>query len=311
MLLFLCSCSTVQHFFGASGTDVLFADNPLGVTDLKSGTLMTLAESKPISGNQVKVKFSNTTEPKRTELVAAKFGDELRLIDFLIPGVNEKPQLSFASTARGLVFINPLFLGLPFEARVAIFQDIPKHPEFETLKRKITSSKSLSEDNLIETEMKIAIDIAKKRGLLTSSSVTSNKGLDAGNRESSKPNSATELSSETSFDRETFPKAVCGDQLPSDSKVYPVDLYPVFTDYSEKNLKVVTTELCQDAIRSTRQKTNKQSIQVGSFIGKTRAEEFKSFIQKKLGNAEVGEPTRIESKRVHPSLARLMLRIAH
>lgn len=292
-LIFLCSCSAVQQLFGNSGVEVQIGSNPAGITDLKSGTLMSLSESKPISSNSLNIKLPKTENKKITSLVAAKFGDELRLLDFVIPSVNDKPKLDFESTARSLVFMNPLFWGLPFEAKVSIFKDIPKHSGFEALKQKVTSVTSLSDKDLIQAEMEIAFDIAKQKGILITATDTPNA------KPASNPSqpSTNGTPPQISFDQEKFPKPVCGDPLPSDAKSYPLDIYPVFADYSDKNLQIITTQFCQDAIRSIRQDTNKETIQVGSFIGKDRAEAFKNFLQKKIGKAEVGKATRIESKR--------------
>jgi hypothetical protein len=292
-LIFLCSCSAVQQLFDNSGVEVQIGSNPAGITDLKSGTLMTLTESKPISSNSLNIKLPKTENKNTTSLVAAKFGDELRLIDFVIPSVNDKPKLDFESTARSLIFMNPLFLGLPFEARVAIFKDIPKHSGFEALKQKVTLVTSLSDKDLIQAEMEIALDIAKQKGILIAATATPN-AKPASNPSQPSPKSTAP---QTSFDQEKFPKAACGDQLPSDPKAYPLDVYPVFADYSEKNFQVITTQFCQDAIRRIRKDTNKEAIQIGTFISKDRAEAFKSFLQKKIGKTEVGKSTRIDSKR--------------
>lgn len=292
-LIFLCSCSAVQQLFGNSGVEVQIGSNPAGITDLKSGTLMTLTESKPISSNSLNIKLPKTENKNTTSLVAAKFGDELRLLDFVIPSVNDKPKLDFESTARSLIFMNPLFLGLPFEARVAIFKDIPKHSGFEALKQRVTSVTSLSDKDLIQAEMEIAFDIAKQRGVLMAATASPNAKPASNPSQPATNNTPPQIS----FDQEKFPKAACGDQLPSDPKAYPLDVYPVFADYSEKNFQVITTQFCQDAKQVVRKKTNKDSIQIASFIGKDRSETFKSFIQKKVSNVEVGESTRIESKR--------------
>lgn len=111
------------------------------------------------------------------------------------------------------------------------------------------------------------------------------------------PKPAVPSTPPNSFDSVSFPKESCGDSLPSDQKAYPVNLYPVFIDYSEANLKAITSGFCSDAFATNRKKTNKKSIQVASFIGIERATEFKEFMIKKLKSGEIGEPSVIEAQK--------------
>ncbi|MEQ9480856.1 HEAT repeat domain-containing protein [Coleofasciculus sp. F4-SAH-05] len=100
---------------------------------------------------------------------------------------------------------------------------------------------------------------------------------------------------ENPFYKESFPKAVCGDPLPKDPNVYPVNFYPVYIDYSENSLIKVTSSFCQDARKKTREETDNLSIQVASFATIDRAEAFKDFMIDNFGSGEIGEPTQIES----------------
>jgi hypothetical protein len=106
------------------------------------------------------------------------------------------------------------------------------------------------------------------------------------------PNAA--LSSSNSFESEAFPKATCGDSLPTNPQSYPISFYPVFIDYSESNLRQINVQFCQDAYRITREANNKVAIQVASFTSPGRAEEFRAFLASRFGNAEVGEPRIIQ-----------------
>jgi serine/threonine-protein kinase len=99
---------------------------------------------------------------------------------------------------------------------------------------------------------------------------------------------------ENPFYKESFPKAVCGDSLPQDPNVYPVNFYPVYIDYSENNLTKVKSSFCQDAQKKTREATGNLSIQVASFATIDRAEAFKDFMIDNFGSGEVGEPNQIE-----------------
>jgi hypothetical protein len=118
------------------------------------------------------------------------------------------------------------------------------------------------------------------------------------NLTSSNPaNSITRSTSPTNpFESMRFPQPNCGDAMPTDPKAFPVNFYPVFVDYSESNLQIVTSRFCKDAYKMVRKDTNKKAIQVGSFIGIERAELFQVFLQKTLSNADVGQPRRVEYK---------------
>ncbi len=106
------------------------------------------------------------------------------------------------------------------------------------------------------------------------------------------PNAAP--SSSNPFESEAFPKATCGDSLPTNPQSYPLSFYPVFIDYSASNLRQINVRFCQDAYRMTREANNKVAIQVASFTSPGRAEEFRAFLASRFGNAEVGEPRIIQ-----------------
>lgn len=99
------------------------------------------------------------------------------------------------------------------------------------------------------------------------------------------------------FESVSFPLDACGDKLPDDQKVYPVSLYPVFLEYSEEKLTQVKSSFCRDAIKKVRESTGKNEIQVASFIGTERANQFKEFISAKVGiSGSIGQPTAIAAK---------------
>ncbi|MEG4987660.1 hypothetical protein QUB08_18075 [Microcoleus sp. BR0-C5] len=97
------------------------------------------------------------------------------------------------------------------------------------------------------------------------------------------------------FDSDSFPKAGCGDKMPTVSKTDTVNLYPVFVDYSDSNLQTIKDNYCGDAFFkiTTKDQDKKYVIQVASFTSEERANQFKEFLGTKLSsvNAKVGEPT--------------------
>ncbi len=167
-----------------SGIEVKVTDIPKGESDKKVGQVITASQSKSIENNGVRITFpqlhtkqngANQQEQKskQTTIVAATFKDKVRLIDFFVTGINEKPELSFKSTARGLVFMNPLFSGLSFEKRVLIFQAIEQNSKFQDLVKAVVASSSLLDNELINLSTDIAIKIAKDNNLFIADKKTS------------------------------------------------------------------------------------------------------------------------------------------
>jgi hypothetical protein len=97
------------------------------------------------------------------------------------------------------------------------------------------------------------------------------------------------------FDKEIFPKPVCGDSLPLSSSAYPVQLYPVLVDYTQQYLQKITSSFCADAIRKNDKDTAKEEIQVASFLDANKARLFQEFLGRNFSGARVGKPTKIES----------------
>lgn len=105
------------------------------------------------------------------------------------------------------------------------------------------------------------------------------------------------------FDSDSFPKASCGDTMPTDRKTDTVKLYPVFVDYSDSNLQTIKTNYCRDALKITTKDKGKYVIQVASFTDEKRVNQFKEFLARKLGSTsvEVGEATVIGAKPIPKS----------
>ncbi|MEG3970918.1 hypothetical protein QUA00_25335 [Microcoleus sp. T2B6] len=113
----------------------------------------------------------------------------------------------------------------------------------------------------------------------------------------------TPTNSSNPFDSDSFPKAGCGDRMPTDKKTDTIKLYPVFVDYSDSNLKTIKANYCGDALKITTKDKGKYVIQVASFTDEKRVNQFKEFLARKLGNSsvEVGEATIIGVKPIQKS----------
>jgi hypothetical protein len=92
-----------------------------------------------------------------------------------------------------------------------------------------------------------------------------------------------------------FPQATCGDSLPTDP-ASTVEFYPVFIEYSDRNLNTVKSNFCTDAYRTTRKDNGEVAIQVASFNNRTQAELFSDFMKRKFNSGEVGQPTTYTAK---------------
>lgn len=273
--------------FPTARLEIKVTSTPSGQADLGAGQVMTFAEAKSLKSNGTKIRIPKPSG-QSSSVVAAKFGNEIRLLDFVIPGEREQPELSFESTARSLVFMNPIFSSLSFEQRVSVFKAVSKNSKFQELVKLVSESQSILDEKAIDLSSDIALSVAKSL-FAKSPSVT------APSKPSPVVTPVKPNNSANPFDKVQFPKPVCGDSLPADPKAYPVNLYPVFVDYSESNLQTVTSKFCQDALLKTREKTGKQAVQVGSFLTVDRANAFKEFMLKNIGSGEVGEePTVIE-----------------
>ena len=113
----------------------------------------------------------------------------------------------------------------------------------------------------------------------------------------------TATNSPNPFDSDSFPKAGCGDKMPTDKKTDTVKLYPVFVDYSDSNLQTIKANYCGDALKITTKDKDKYIIQVASFTDEKRVNQFKEFLARKLGSTsvEVGEATVIGAKPIPKS----------
>jgi hypothetical protein len=91
------------------------------------------------------------------------------------------------------------------------------------------------------------------------------------------------------FDKVSFPKESCGDELPKTTNSYPVSVYPVFIKYTEINWNTIKSNYCKDALLTEREGNGEKAVQVASFTSKERAQEFKDFMVRKLGSGDIGK----------------------
>jgi len=280
-----------QLKFPTARLEVKVTSKPSGQADLGAGQVVTLAEAKSLNSNGTKIRIPKSSG-KSTSVVAAKFGNEIKLIDFVIPGEHEKPELSFESTARSLVFMNPIFSSLSFDQRVSVFKAVNQNSKFQELVKLVSESQSILDEKAIDLSSDIALSVAKSqvaKSEVTKPQVPQSPSVTAPSKPTPVATPVQPNNSSNPFDKVQFPQPVCGDTLPTDLKAYPVKLYPVFVDYSESNLQTVQSKFCQDALSKTREKTGKEAIQVGSFLTVDRANTFKEFLLKNIGSGEVGE----------------------
>ncbi|MEZ2232557.1 MAG: hypothetical protein ACBR23_00690 [Microcoleus sp.] len=107
------------------------------------------------------------------------------------------------------------------------------------------------------------------------------------------PNSAPPANTTaTRTSRSNFPKASCGDPLPTNPNDYPVDFYPVYLPDSEANLQLARSRFCQDALFKQRKDTGSIVVQVASFSNYQRAIEFRDFLNSETSGSTIGASTR-------------------
>lgn len=91
------------------------------------------------------------------------------------------------------------------------------------------------------------------------------------------------------FARSDYPKASCGDPLPSAQKAYPINFYPVETPYSPSNLDKIRASFCRDSFRKTSKGI--KIVQIASFTNKEKAQAFTNLVNLTINGTKVGTPT--------------------
>lgn len=281
---------------GSTGNKIQIntVDLPEGLDKVETLDVVTLTSSaKPDKKGHVKLDqlISTTSDEDETKdqngmvLVASKLDDQIQLLDFFVPQVNEEPNLSFESTARSLVMINPILLGLTPDKRINIFERVSENPRFGELVDLVSNSDDLLEDRIVQLSTEIAVEYVHDSQDSTS---------DSGNNNAVQTIEGQEAQQKFNFD---LPSKSCGDVLPKDSAQYPVNFYPVYTKYTEANLKEIKKSFCGDAYSKKREGKDGKYIQVSSFTQKEKAEAFAKMLQDRFGLGEIGEPTTVEEPR--------------
>ena len=84
-----------------------------------------------------------------------------------------------------------------------------------------------------------------------------------------------------------FPLNSCGDKDPGGANSW----HPVYVRDTVENLNRIKANYCRDAILKYREEKGIQSIQVASFLNRTKAQEFADLMLRAIGSGEVGEPS--------------------
>jgi hypothetical protein len=104
------------------------------------------------------------------------------------------------------------------------------------------------------------------------------------NRATSQETKLPNTNTSTSTRLYNFPMSSCGDSDPG----YVTNWYPVYVNYSDRNLAIIRANYCRDAIPMYRNYQGTTSILVASFLNRSTAQEFANFMIRKVGSGEVG-----------------------
>jgi hypothetical protein len=103
------------------------------------------------------------------------------------------------------------------------------------------------------------------------------------------------------FDSVRFPQQYCGDSLPQDKNAYPVEFYSVLIPGNEENRKLIEDKYCQHILTGLGKKS--RTVQVASFIGRDRAQDFKEILNRDFKDVEISQPTIIDTESLQNSSA--------
>ncbi|MEG3955911.1 hypothetical protein [Microcoleus sp. herbarium2] len=235
-------------------------------------------------------------------------------------GCLEKPELSLDSQNVKLVVLGEQMLtesgiasksksiGYTFEAKAN--QKLTYKTDQNVCIWVFTPDNQLLNTGVLPTTGKYTIQVSAPQG---STTVDLSMGLDiAQATPASTPNSSAVTSvpspenipnsaplantTATRTSRSNFPKATCGDPLPTNPNDYPVDFYPVYLPDSEANLQLARSRFCQDALFQKRKDTGTIAVQVSSFTSKQKAIEFRDILNSETTGSNVGPATRIQNK---------------
>ncbi|MGD1909166.1 MAG: hypothetical protein ACFB0C_24685 [Leptolyngbyaceae cyanobacterium] len=174
------------QFFGDRVT-LRVLDIPTGISDISTGKIISFPQVEDLKGNKQRVDFLSNPNSNREEndkensnssypkIVISSFKEEIRLIDFYLPGRNEDPVFSFKNTAKSLILMNPVFAGLPPKKLYLVLdriEGIEKNNSGETdlsnqyqaLVNRIEVADSLLDDEVIDLASGIALGISLTLG---------------------------------------------------------------------------------------------------------------------------------------------------
>ncbi|MDJ0689442.1 MAG: hypothetical protein QNJ41_13115 [Xenococcaceae cyanobacterium MO_188.B32] len=117
----------------------------------------------------------------------------------------------------------------------------------------------------------------------------------ASNSSATKPEIKSPTPPANPFESVNYPQPDCGEPLPQNEESYPVTYYPVYAENIADNLRLISSQFCQDAFATTLPNAEKV-IQVASFRDREKADLFKQFLDKRIsGNGLVGKPSIIKN----------------
>lgn len=137
----------------------------------------------------------------------------------------------------------------------------------------------------------VQLDVSRRNSDFTTSGSSRQQELSTVPEENS-PDETGSLNNP--FEQFSYPLDVCGDPMPTDPSLYPVNLYPVFINYNDAYLEQVESSVCRDAFVKIRKASGENSIQVASFLTYEKANLFKDFIGEKFSGVEVGKPSKFD-----------------
>lgn len=106
---------------------------------------------------------------------------------------------------------------------------------------------------------------------------------------------STKVSEDNPFASVEFPLESCSDPLPKDETAYPIELYTVFVVVVDNNpFEDIQEKYCKTLSSSSKLDSDGGEsfvIQVASFIGRDRAEQFRDILTSHFNTIKISEPT--------------------
>jgi hypothetical protein len=138
------------------------------------------------------------------------------------------------------------------------------------------STKAATQNSSLDTPNISQINKSNGLSQTSSSLVRDNTQVQKSEQDSSEPKIITS----------NFPLDSCGDKDPGEANTW----YPVYVKATGENLSTIHRHYCRDAFRKYRKEIGIESIQVASFIDRSKAEAFAESIKQDIESSEVGKP---------------------